>query len=119
MSLIDTIKNSLGGSVGGIVASALPGILEAALPGGVQGLLNKLQQSGYGQQVSSWLGRGPNQPITTEDLRRVLGTEQAQAIAQRLGIPPDDFLALLAKLLPEAVDQQSPEGTLQTPKPAA
>ena len=57
--------------------------------------------------------------ITTEDLRRVLGTEQAQAIAQRLGIPPDDFLALLAKLLPEAVDQQSPEGTLQTPKPAA
>lgn len=119
MSLFDSIKTSLGGALGEAAASALPGIIERVLPGGLQGLLMKLQQSGMGAQVNSWLGRGPNDPITAEDIRKVLGDQHVQEIAQKLGVPADQVAALLSKLLPEAVDKASPEGTLHTPPPAA
>lgn len=114
MSLIDTLKGSLGQAG----AAALPSVIQAVFPGGLQGLLDRLQTSGYGQQVGSWLGRGPNQPITVEDLRGVLANTQVQAMAQRFGIPLDALLPYLSEHLPEAVDRQSPDGTLKTP-PAA
>ncbi|TXN65750.1 YidB family protein [Methylobacterium sp. WL6] len=115
MSLFDTLKSALGGSLGQAAVEALPGIVERVLPGGLQGLLNQLRNSGYAAQVNSWLGRGPNAPITTEDLRKVLDNEQVRQIADKLGIPTDQVLAVLAKVLPAAVDQHSPDGTLRTP----
>lgn len=118
MSLLDSIKGSLGGSVGQAAEAALPGLIERFLPGGLQMLLQRLQQSGYGAQVNSWLGRGPNDPITAQDLEKVLQNDQVRQIAQRLGIPADQLLAVLAKALPEAVDRHSPDGTLQAPTPA-
>ncbi|GJE55658.1 MULTISPECIES: YidB family protein [Methylobacterium] len=115
MSIIDSIKGSLGGALGTAVASALPGIVEKVFPGGLQGLLNQLAQSGYGKQVNSWLGRGENQPITTDDLRNALNDSHTKEIAEKLGIPYDQVLETLAKLLPQAVDQHSPNGQLQAP----
>ena len=116
MSLFDTLRTALGGSLGRIAIEALPGIIERALPGGLQGLLNQLQSSGYAAQVNSWLGRGPNEPITADDLRRVLDNEQVRQIADKLGIPTDQVLAVLAKALPATVDHHSPDGTLQPPQ---
>ena len=115
MSLFDTIKESLGGVIGSAAASALPGVIERVFPGGLQGLLNQLSESGYGRQVNSWLGRGENEPITTQDLSNVLHNEQVRQIAEKLGIPADQVLDTLSKLLPQAVDQQSPDGQLQVP----
>lgn len=116
MSLYDTLKNVLGGSLGQAAVEALPAIIERVLPGGVQGLLNQLQDSGYAAQVKSWLGRGPNEPITIEDLRTVMNSEQVRQIAEKLGIPADQVLAVLAKVLPATVDHHSPDGTLQVPQ---
>lgn len=118
MTIFDTLKALLAGPLGSAAASALPGIIETVIPGGLNGLLAKLQQSGYGAQVNSWLGRGPNEPITTGDLRKALGDEHVRQIAEKLGLPADQVLAVLSKLLPEAVDTASPDGTLHTP-PAA
>ena len=81
----------------------------------VQGMLNELSQNGYAKQVNSWLGRGENEPITAEDLNNVLHNQQVQQIAEKLGIPADQVLATLSKLLPQAVDQHSPDGQLQAP----
>lgn len=116
MSLFDTIKTLLGGSLGQAAIEALPSVIERVLPGGIQGLLNQLQSSGYAAQVNSWLGRGANEPITTEDLRKVMNSDQAKQIAEKLGIPADQVLAVLAKVLPAVVDQHSPDGSLQPPK---
>ena len=115
MSLFDTLKDSLGGLIGSSIAAALPDILAKVVPGGLQGLLDQLQRSGYGAQVNSWLGRDANQPITADDLSKVLGNEHVRQIAEKLGIPADQVLATLSKLLPAPVDQASPDGTLQTP----
>ena len=115
MSLFDTLKNALDGSLGQAAIEALPSIIERVLPGGLQGLLSQLQNSGYAAQVNSWLGRGANEQITAEDLRKVMDNEQVRRIADKLGIPTDQVLAVLAKVLPAAVDHHSPNGTLQTP----
>lgn len=115
MSFLDNITGALGGLLGQGGASALPGLVEKLYPGGLQGMLNQLQASGLGAQVNSWLGRGPNQPITVEDVRSALDNPEIRALADKLGIPADTLFAQLAEHLPAAVDRSSPNGTLQTP----
>ena len=111
MSILDSIK----GALGMIPTAELPGMIEKAYPGGLSGLLGQLQQTGYGRQVDSWLGRGPNEPITAQDLGKVLSNQQVQQMAQHFGIPADQILDKMSQYLPQAVDQNSPNGQLQTP----
>lgn len=111
MGLFDT----LGGSLGQMALKALPGLVQQVLPGGLNALLDQLRRSGYESQVNSWLGRGPNEPITADDLQKVLDNDQVRQMAQKLGIPVDQLFPTLAKVLPEAVDHHSPDGTLQAP----
>lgn len=115
MGLFDSTKGSLGGVIGSAAAAALPTIIERVFPGGLQGMLDQLARSGYAKQVNSWLGRGENEPITTQELSNVLRSDQARQIAEKLGIPVDQVLAALSKLLPEAIDKQSSDGQLRTP----
>jgi uncharacterized protein YidB (DUF937 family) len=78
--------------------------------------LDKLQQSGLGPQVSSWLGDGKNLPITADQLKAALGNEQIQQIAADFGLPMDKILATVAEHLPAIVDKLSPNGKLQEAK---
>lgn len=111
-----SVFDSLGGSLQQMAMKALPGIIQQVLPGGLNALLDQLREHGYESQVNSWLGRGPNEPITAEDLQKVIGNEQVRAMATKLGIPVEQLFPTLAKTLPETVDQHSPNGELQPPK---
>ncbi|MDH0910448.1 YidB family protein [Rhizobium pusense] len=83
--------------------------------GGLDGVLAQLSDSGLGQQVASWLGTGENIPITADQIRAALSSDQVQSLAARLGVDISQVPGLLAKHLPEAVDQASPNGTLTSP----
>ncbi len=107
---------SLFDSLGQMALKALPGLLQEVLPGGLNALLDQLRRSGYESQVNSWLGRGPNEPITADDLRKVMGNAQVRELATKLGIPVEQLFPTLAKALPEAVDQHSPDGRLPSPQ---
>ncbi|GJD36687.1 uncharacterized protein YidB (DUF937 family) [Methylobacterium aerolatum] len=111
-----SIFDSLGGSLGQMAMKALPGLIQQVLPGGLNALLDRLRRAGYESQVSSWLGRGPNEPITAEDLQKVIDNQQVRDLATKLGVPVDQLFPTLAKTLPEAVDQHSPNGELHLPK---
>ena len=76
-------------------------------------MLQQFNASGFGAQVNSWLGNGPNQPLTVEQIHTALGNERVQEIARSLGIPADKLADVLAKDLPQAVDKASPSGELQ------
>jgi uncharacterized protein YidB (DUF937 family) len=105
------------GVLGQVEAQVLPGLLSKALAGtslgSLQGLLDKLSQSGLGPQVASWLGSGPNQPITAEQLEAALGDGVVEKISTALNMPPDQIFGFLAKHLPAVIDTLSPHGTLQ------
>jgi len=72
---------------------------------GMQSMLAKLQDAGFAKQVQSWLDKNKdNLPITPDQLRKALGDQHVQQIAESLGIPMDQVLDALAKFLPAAVN---------------
>jgi uncharacterized protein YidB (DUF937 family) len=117
MGFFDNIGGSLRDVVGQVVAAEAPALVSAVLAktnlGDLQGLVAKLQQGGLNEQVQSWLGNGQNLPVTADQIRAALGNEQVQQLARQLGLPVDAALNLLAEHVPTAVDQASPNGTLQ------
>src|SRR5580704_4571357 len=112
MGLLDGL---LGGALGQVEAAAMPALISAALGktdlGNLQGIVTQLQQAGLGNQVQSWLGNGANMPISPEQLRAALSSDQVRQIAQHFGVDPDAALKLLSEHLPNAIDQASPNGT--------
>ena len=70
------------------------------------------RQNGLGEQASSWLGTGANEPISADDVRKVVGSDQLAKIAGQLGISETDAASALAQVLPAVVDKVSPDGQL-------
>jgi uncharacterized protein YidB (DUF937 family) len=103
----------LGGIVGAGVVSAVNSILEKH--GGLQGVVNEFERNGLGATISSWVGTGPNQPISPGDLRRTLGADLLQRLAAKTGIPIQELTEKLAQVLPQAVDKMTPDGKVPTP----
>ena len=116
MGLLDSVTDALGLNFNRIEAEAAPALISAVLArtnfGNLQGLVAQLQQCGLGPQVQSWLGNGQNLPVTPDQLRSAIGSDQVRALAQQFGVDPDAALKLLAQHLPRVVDQASPNGTL-------
>jgi uncharacterized protein YidB (DUF937 family) len=118
MGILDSLENSpaFKGALGQLEASVLPAVLSEVLGSGGQGGLNaivaRLQQGGFGDQVKSWLANGQNLPITAEQLQTVLGSDTVRQLATRYNIPVDQISQILAQQLPKAVDQASPDGKL-------
>src|SRR5213079_594381 len=111
------IDHTTGGSPGAPGAHAPNPLLLMALQllqqnGGLQGILAKLQQAGYGQQAQSWIGTGPNLPIDPRILQQVLGQGQLGQIAQQLGITREQASDGVAQMLPQVVDQMTPAGQI-------
>jgi uncharacterized protein YidB (DUF937 family) len=113
----DIIGSALRGVAGQLDSQELPVILSQVLGrtdlGSIGGLLQQLQQSGLGAQVTSWLGNGANMPITVDQLKNALGDQQVQQLARSLGLPVDQVLAQLSQHLPGAIDHMSPNDTLE------
>lgn len=113
MGLFDEIGGVVGNLLGGNSANLLQ-VAEQALngQGGLNGLLGQLQQSGLGDQVASWLGNGQNLPVSADQIRSALSSQQLAGLASSLGINMDQVASVLAQHLPGAVDAASPNGVL-------
>jgi uncharacterized protein YidB (DUF937 family) len=80
--------------------------------GGIQGLLAKFQQAGFADQAQSWISTGQNMPISGDVLAKVLGHGQLGEIAQNLGVDRSAAAGGLAAMLPQVVDQLTPQGSI-------
>lgn len=115
MSLLDSLGSLLGGnqSGGGNSLVSIAGqLIQQA--GGVQGLASALQQHGLGGAVQSWIGTGPNQPVSGDQLNNVLQKAGLDSVvnnaAAKLGVDPGQLVGQLAQVLPHAVDHLTPNG---------
>jgi uncharacterized protein YidB (DUF937 family) len=126
MGLIDSVLGGLFGShpegasspIGGILSNILQGgsstggYAQSGTGGGLGGLLQQFQQAGLGHIADSWVGTGPNAPVSPGQLRDVFGQDRVRDMASQSGMPENDFLGQLAQHLPSAVDGMTPEGRL-------
>src|ERR1700742_3207876 len=92
----------------------LGGGLGSVLGGGLGDLLKQLQQNGQGDTANSWVGSGPNKPVSPGDLANALGADQIQHLTSQTGISRDDLLNGLSQYLPQVVDHLTPNGRLPT-----
>src|SRR5262245_558350 len=58
-----------GGGLGGLLGQILGGGQGGA--GGLGGLLDQFQRAGFGEQASSWVGRGANQPLPPDAMAQI------------------------------------------------
>lgn len=77
--------------------------------GGLGGLIAMAEQAGLGNVVQSWIGTGPNRPISPDDLQNIFG-DKVPDMAQKAGMDQGDFLSQLSRHLPNAVDRATPNG---------
>ena len=80
--------------------------------GGLGGLLSAFEGAGLGHIAQSWVGNGPNQPVSPQQLQSVLGDDQVQSMASQSGMAPTDFLSQLSQHLPNVVHGMTPNGQM-------
>ena len=95
------------GSAGATAQQGAPGGL-----GGLGGLLDQFRGNGLESVINSWIGTGQNQPISPRQLHQALGQETVDDLAEQTGLPHDDLLSQLSKVLPGVVDKLTPNGEL-------
>ncbi len=99
-------SNIVGALLGGGAQQGGPADAGAA-QGGMAGMLETLAANGLSEHVGSWLSNNPNLPISGEQIRDALGSEQAQSMANAAGLPVGDFLKHLAEHLPQAAAESA------------
>ena len=119
MGLLDGLLGSMMGGMAGQQPQAQGGgqLVQLVLQllqqnGGIEGLLAKMQQAGYGDQAQSWIGTGQNQPVPADVLAQILGQGQLSEIAQQLGMSREDAAGGFAQALPDVVDRMTPQGRI-------
>jgi uncharacterized protein YidB (DUF937 family) len=127
MGLLDIVGGMLGGQGGQRGQGGLGGGGQAELlnmvvamlanngQGGAQGgglaaLVQQFQAAGLGEQVNSWIGTGQNLPVSPEQLQGALGGDQMSMMAEKMGLSTGDLGAQLSQMLPQVVDQLTPDG---------
>src|SRR4051812_42944840 len=114
MGMLDGLLGTvLGRMTGG--GSSESALLQMALQllqqnGGVSGVLDKFRQAGYADHADTWQGTGSNMPISGTQMQEVLGSGTIGQIAQQLGLSHGDAAGGLAQMLPQLIDQFTPNG---------
>ncbi len=80
--------------------------------GGLGGLLQRFQGAGLGDAVASWLGNGPNAPLSPDQVRSALGDGPLRTLAEHAGLDENEAAGHLSALLPQLIDRLTPNGQL-------
>jgi uncharacterized protein YidB (DUF937 family) len=115
MGSLDQITAKLGGQQG--VAGGVASLQKlVSSSGGLHGLTSQLASSGLGQQVQSWVGHGENQPVSGSQIKQAMDPGQVDSMARQSGMNPEETCDHVAKVLPEMVDQATPQGHMPAPE---
>ena len=81
---------------------------------GLNDLVQKFQNAGHGEAVNSWVGTGPNQPVSPSQVGSALGQQTISDLARQAGVSEQELLSQLSLVLPSLVDKLTPNGRLPT-----
>ena len=105
-------RNSpLGGGRGALLTMLLPLAMQwVQRNGGLGAVLGKFRQQGYSQQAASWVSTGQNETMPPQAIDEVVGLDELSRMSQQLGVPEQEVADGFAQLLPEVVNQLTPQG---------
>ena len=115
MSLLDQALGALAGGQSGDNSALLQAVMQLVnnpQNGGLEGLIQSFQQGGLGEIVNSWVSTGQNLPISAEQIQSVLGGSSLSGLAAQLGVSPEQASGSLADMLPQLIDQLTPNGQM-------
>ena len=115
MSLLDQALGALAGGQSGDNSALLQTVMQLVnnpQNGGLEGLIQSFQQGGLGEIVNSWVSTGQNLPISAEQIQSVLGGSSLSGLAAQLGVSPEQASGSLADMLPQLIDQMTPNGRM-------
>jgi uncharacterized protein YidB (DUF937 family) len=106
----------LDGLIGGVVGAEMASVVNQLIVkhGGLPGIVSQLQQQGLGPTVSSWIGSGPNQPISPDQVHQGFGPEVIRELAAKAGLNPQELAQKLSQVLPQVIDKLTPTGSVPT-----
>jgi uncharacterized protein YidB (DUF937 family) len=107
-------QSGIGGFLGQLSQSLGGASAGGLLSGGLGELLDRFKQSGHGETAESWVGTGPNKPVTPPQLERAIGPDVLETLSKQTGLSQEELLARLSRELPDAVDKYTPQGRLPT-----
>ena len=81
--------------------------------GGVQGLIQRFSQAGFGEHAQSWV-QGNHIPMTGNQIDQVFSPHEVSGWAGQLGVDPDKMRVVLAEAMPHVVDHLTPNGQVPT-----
>jgi uncharacterized protein YidB (DUF937 family) len=93
----------------GQLIQALIGMLGG---GGLGALLGKFQSAGMGNKAQSWVSGQPNESLSGQEVRQALGNQEVDQMAQQSGMSSDDAADSLAGIIPETVNELTPDGQI-------
>lgn len=106
-------RGGLGGNRTALLVMLLPLAMRwVQNNGGMGAVLDRFRQKGYTKQAQSWVATGENQPLDEQAVEQVVGHSELQQMAQKMGVPEQEVAQAFAEIMPEMVDQLSPEGQI-------
>ena len=114
MGLFDSVVSAVSSHLqqqGGLVAVLSSLLANNGEFGGLQGLIQKFNQAGLGDVISSWIGKGQNLPISADQLSAVVGQGTLDKAASQSGLDASQLASQLAVLLPGLIDRLTPDGS--------
>lgn len=105
---LGNLVNQAMGAVGGQLADKFGGHIGDMLKGeGLNLLLQQAKNAGLEEKIQSWIGNSENLPISSDELRNLLTSDQVQTIVSKTGLSAETILPALAQFLPAAVDKHT------------
>lgn len=99
-----------------------PGTIQSGILQGLpslDSLMDRFTRGGQGDKFQSWVGPGENKPLEPQELQQALGPDGLDHLQKETGMPRDQLLRELSKVLPQVVDKLTPQGRLPTPEERA
>ena len=117
MGFMDQLKGMLAGQQG--EAGGHAGMLDDLLKlvndpqsGGLGGLIQKFNEKGLGDLMSSWISTGKNLPVSADQINNALGSDKIKDLAAKYNLGEHDASKSLADLLPQLIDKLTPNGSV-------
>lgn len=113
MSFLDkiiSVANEMGAKQGN--PDLVGGVIDVLKNKGVGGIVQDLKTKGLGDLAESWVGNGENKLISPEQIKKVLGSEKLQQLAQKAGVSEENASKFLGQVLPGLIDKLTPGGKI-------